>query len=62
MKKNVAFSAYEFRGITPQCPEAEMLWRMNKLQVNVSSLTQGAYNYKYLVNNVVKHTGKIILD
>lgn len=29
MKMNVAFSAYEFRGITPQCPEAETLRRKN---------------------------------
>jgi len=61
MKMNLDFSPYEFIGITSQSPEAETLRRM-KVQVNVRTLNQGIYTYKYLINNTVKQTGKIIID
>lgn len=34
----------------------------NKVQVNVRTLNQGIYTYKYLINNTVAQTGKIIIE
>jgi len=34
----------------------------NRVSVNISSFTPGLYTYKYLVNNVQKETGKLLIE
>ena len=34
----------------------------NKVSINVSSLRQGLYTYKYLVNNRQQITGKLLIQ
>jgi hypothetical protein len=37
-------------------------YNINKVSVNISSLAQGIYSYKYVVNNVQKQAGKLLIE
>jgi len=36
--------------------------RANRVSVNINSFTHGLYTYKYLVNNVQKEAGKLLIE
>ena len=37
-------------------------YNMNKVSVNISALPQGIYTYKYIVSNVQKQAGKLLIE